>query len=60
MTTKPRFKIDFYDSVYRPFCLCFREPSLWGESWKRLDTFETRDQAKAHYDKIKDLPEYLP
>jgi hypothetical protein len=55
-----RFKIDFIASSYEPFALYFRKPTWFGGSWVRIDEFKTRDDAKAHYEKIKDLPEYLP
>lgn len=55
----PRFKIDFYDSTYTPFQLCFAQRGWWKVKWKLIETFKTRDEAKAFYEQIKDLPEYL-
>jgi len=55
-----RFKIDYYDSSYMPFALYFAHPRWFGTvSWRVIDRFPTRDECKALYDKIKDLPEYL-
>jgi hypothetical protein len=52
---KARFKID-YGSDY-PFVLSARS-RYWG--WRVLDRLRTREDALALYEKIKDLPEYLP
>ncbi len=60
MTNKPRFKIDFYDSSFCPFALYFAERGYFSVNWRRLQTFETQEKAKEFYEKIKDLPEYLP
>lgn len=54
-----RFKIDFSQSAVYPFALYFNRGRLW-DAWERLDTFKTRDEAKDLYERIKDLPEYLP
>ncbi|WP_164718643.1 hypothetical protein [Bradyrhizobium sp. LVM 105] len=55
-----RFKIDFARSSYHPFVLFWRRPGLLGGSWVKIDDFRTMEEAKAHYELIKDLPEYLP
>lgn len=54
-----RFKIDLYDSFRDPFALYVERKTLFGSKWDYIDRFETRDKAKAFYEKIKDLPEYL-
>jgi hypothetical protein len=51
----PRFKIDMHDG-YAPFGLYAR---TW-MGWRKLDYFRTREEALVLYEKIKDLPEYLP
>ena len=67
-TDKPRFKIDtypfssanpvglYYRSI-RPVC-CFGFFAA-RETWTCINIFETRDKARAAYDAVKDLPEYL-
>jgi hypothetical protein len=59
--SEPRFKIDHYHSTYSPYALYIRCRGgwLWRGKWERIDCFQTRDDAKAMYEKIKDLPEYL-
>lgn len=58
-----RYKIDVWEG-YKPFAI-FRENKiggfLWGSesAWEFIASFNTRDEAKAHYETIKDLPEYL-
>lgn len=60
-----RFKIDLWSSsAYSPFALYVARPCwhrwLTGLTWwDAIDRFDTRDKAMAHYDLIKDLPEYL-
>lgn len=57
----PRFKIDFNPSdSYSGFMLCWRKPTWYGSKWVKIDDFRSAEEAKAHYEKIKDLPEYLP
>jgi hypothetical protein len=64
---KPRFKIDHSGMSSIPFGLFVRrlEPVMcFGlfaphESWGLLSIFETREEALAAYDKVKNLPEYL-
>lgn len=54
-----RFKIDFrksYTGSY-PVGLFFRRVKWM--PWRQLDMFETVEAARASYEKIKDLPEYL-
>lgn len=59
-----RFKIDFIASKYTPYGLYFKRPCwhrrltglMW---WEEVERFETHETAKAYYDKIKGLPEYL-
>lgn len=60
--TSSRFKIDFYDSSSWPFGLYVLRPATWWRpaEWKHVDHFQSRDDAKALYEKIKDLPEYMP
>lgn len=60
MANKPRFKIDFYDYVEKPYGLYFDHGGFWGPEWRRVNSYATQDEARAFYDKIKDLPEYLP
>jgi hypothetical protein len=60
MNDGPRFKIDFYDSACGPFGLYFREATLLGSRWKHIDHYASKEGALALYNKIKDLPEYLP
>lgn len=60
-----RFKIDLYDSCKFPFALYHKttRKRLWrGDEveWNRLDIFEEKDQAMAFYERVKDLPIYLP
>ena len=57
-----RFKIDLNDYSFFPFGLYvmrgvtfFRRRPIWHQ----VETFKTREEAKAHYELIKDLPEYL-
>ncbi|MGW1422720.1 hypothetical protein ACWAT4_21700 [Bradyrhizobium manausense] len=59
MMNTARFKIDFMHGSYEPFGLFWRRPGIFGV-WVKLDSFKTRADAKEHYEKIKDLPEYLP
>ena len=58
--TKPRFKIDFYDFVEMPYGLYFDDGSRWRPDWRRVNSYKTKEEALAFYEKIKDLPEYLP
>ncbi len=58
--TKPRFKIDVYDYRSRPFGLYFNKGGGFFHEWKLIDFFETKEEARAFYDLVKDLPEYLP
>jgi hypothetical protein len=60
MATRPRFKIDFYDYEDRPYGLYFDDGSRWRANWRRVNSYKTKEEALAFYDKIKDLPEYLP
>ena len=60
MAQRPRFKIDFYDYVDRPYGLYFDDGGRWSPNWRRVNSYETKAEAMAFYDKIKDLPEYLP
>lgn len=55
-----RFKIDLYNSCYAPFGLFFSRRRWLGSYWDLVQNFETHEKAKEHYDKLKDLPEYLP
>jgi hypothetical protein len=58
-----RFRIDLSltDSEYYPIGLFVRRRAWWGgEVWRELNRFTTRELAISHYEKIKDLPEYLP
>lgn len=59
-----RFKIDVYDFHALPFALYVKRTKWHSRftgsvSWKKVDIFQTRDDVKSHYEKIKDLPEYL-
>jgi len=60
MTQRPRFKIDFSDYSSQPYALFFDEGGYWRPRWRRVDTYKTQDEARAFYEKVKDLPEYLP
>jgi len=56
-----RFKIDFNpDSTYVPVIICFSRKTFFGERWEKIGSFDSIDKAREHYEKIKDLPEYLP
>lgn len=64
-----RFRIDHgYEHDWGPrahFLLqlrCTKTVRFTGvvEYWKCKGVFETREEARAHYELIKDLPEYLP
>lgn len=57
-----RFKIDFKPGhgTYSAFRLMWRSPTWYGGRWVEVYTFDTQDKAREHYEKIKDLPEYLP
>ncbi len=64
MATDGRFKIDTegYSLVW-PFHLFVKEKTRFLPPfyrWKKLGSFTTREEAKSFYEKIKDLPEYLP
>jgi hypothetical protein len=51
-----RFKIDISDYTgSRQFGLFIRV--CWG--WQEIDSFKAKEEARAMYEKIKDLPEYL-
>jgi len=60
--------IDTGDEDYKWFTLERRYTETehtWGgwrdvSRWERLGSFQTREAARAHYELIKDLPEYLP
>lgn len=64
MTTAKRiFKIDIYDSTVFTFGLYHLESAkgLFGkETWKLVQPFRDREDARQFWEKIKDLPEYLP
>ena len=56
-----RFKIDVYNSSTYFFGLYVHRRFGWMIwRWEMLQTFQTRDEAISLYEKIKDLPEYLP
>jgi hypothetical protein len=57
---RPRFKIDFDDYPKVPYGLYFDQGGYWRRDWRRVCSYETKAEALAFYDKIKDLPEYLP
>jgi len=51
-----RFKIDFdgYDyELYR------NDKRFLFDEWNRMGSFKTREEARAKYEEVKDLPEYL-
>jgi hypothetical protein len=59
-----RFKIDArqgrswpYGLFVRRRCWHTRITNIWW--WEEVDSFETAEMARAHYEKIKSLPEYL-
>ena len=57
-----KWKIDIYDSVHSPYGLyrMSKQESMWSDAkWYCIERFQTREEAKAHWEKIKDLPEYL-
>jgi hypothetical protein len=54
-----KFKIDFRDSHSFAFVLCVLRTSWFRSDWHEVASFETREDARKHYEKIKDLPEYL-
>jgi len=56
----PRFKVDYSEDAYFPFALYVSKPKSFGrQSWKYVTIFQTLGEARAYYDKIKNLPEYL-
>jgi hypothetical protein len=59
-----RFKIDIRPGMPFPFGLFIRRTYRgWFrrlEWWSEVEKFDTVEQARKHYEKIKDLPEYLP
>lgn len=55
-----RFKIDFNDYSGEPYALYFDAGGYWRPNWRRVNTYKTKEEALAFYDRIKDLPEYLP
>jgi hypothetical protein len=57
-----RFKIDFNpgSASYSAFVLLYRTRGWFFSRWKEVYTFETIEAARLHYEKIKDMPEYLP
>ena len=62
-STEPRFKIDVWEGV-NPFGLFQRKKIqglFWGSDdyWAFIGSFDTREDARAHYEQIKCLPEYL-
>lgn len=60
MEKNDRFKIDFRRSSVFAIGLFFKKPKLFGFEWKELESFQSIAEAKAHYELIKNLPEYLP
>lgn len=55
-----KFRIDAY---HRQFILERRRTDngwLGRKHWEHVSFYETREEARAHYELIKDLPEYLP
>lgn len=55
-----RFKIDAYPSSMFPFGLYVRVRGFWSSSWERIECYESREKALQSYERLKDLPEYLP
>lgn len=56
------WKIDIYDSTFSPFGLykLKAKETMWSDAkWKLIDNFQTKEEAKEFWEKIKDLPEYL-
>lgn len=54
-----RFKIDTYGSLF-PFALYVkRVPWIGFTSWNVMRYFDTIAECRAHYEIVKDLPEYL-
>jgi hypothetical protein len=58
-----RFKIDCRGTYNFPYELYRLDPQggLWWtrHDWKFIGCYATIEEARAHYEKIKDLPEYL-
>jgi len=58
-----RFKIDLNECSSFPFGLyVMRDVTLFlrlTKVWRKVESFRTREEAIAHYELIKDLPEYL-
>jgi len=56
-----RFKIDFrHGYSYSVIGLYHRRQGWFCPIWDLVEAFSSIEDAKAHYEKIKDLPEYLP
>lgn len=58
-----RFKIDYYNgSRHYVFGLFFYAGKNWRgrEKWELVDSFDNVEDAKKLYERIKNLPEYLP
>lgn len=55
-----RFKIDYnqFASSYIYALYAGRRGLFWMR-WEKVDSFQTREEAIALHDKIKDLPQYL-
>jgi hypothetical protein len=55
-----KWKIDV-----NPYCANFKyglfrlERRMLRDEWQNIEIFKTREEARAFYEKIKDLPEYL-
>lgn len=55
-----KFKIDLTRYTSSPYGLYYWKQSFIGfGKWRYIEAFSIRDEAKAYYEKIKDLPEYL-
>lgn len=55
-----RFKIDLSKKNRGWIALFHRQKRLFGKTWIQIDYFKYHEDCKTLYEKIKDLPEYLP
>lgn len=55
-----KYKIDVYEISSRPYGLYRWKGYSWWGQWIIVQVFETKDAAKAYWNTIKELPEYLP
>ena len=54
-----RFKIDYECGYDFPYKLYRNNKRFLFDEWDQIGSFKTRDEARAFYQEVKDLPEYL-